>query len=301
MKQAGHFGVSQSRRRVIFIGVQRGCALNTSPMPSHCFPKSESLTVNVDYNDETVQYDFNRRSKGNAPEKFVSVWDVTSDLPAFEYKNPHGVYDETDVEKAEAKERVKSIEVFNVSNAAKARVGYEKKAYLALEPLSQFQRQMRIGVAAGTPVSQHQTRGFKNESVERICQISLKPGSDHHSLPEKLKPWCLSHADSAASRHGGWKGLFGRLDNDSHFPTALTAIEPMGKQGSVIHPTQKRVVTVRECARVQGFPDTFKFHSIKNDIKDMHRQIGNAVPPPLADAIGRSLVEAWFEQWRKQQ
>jgi site-specific DNA-cytosine methylase len=31
----------------------------------------------------------------------------------------------------------------------------------------------------------------------------------------------------------------------------------------------------------------------------MHRQIGNAVPPPLADAIGKKIVDAWFEQWRK--
>jgi DNA (cytosine-5)-methyltransferase 1 len=56
------------------------------------------------------------------------------------------------------------------------------------------------------------------------------------ALPEKLKPWCLSHKDSAASKHNGWKGLFGRLDNNGHFLTALTDIQPMGKQGVCIEP-----------------------------------------------------------------
>jgi DNA (cytosine-5)-methyltransferase 1 len=50
-------------------------------------------------------------------------------------------------------------------------------------------------------------------------------------LPEKLKPWCLSDPNSAASRHNGWKGLFGRLDFESNFVTALTDINPMGKTG----------------------------------------------------------------------
>lgn len=53
-------------------------------------------------------------------------------------------------------------------------------------------------------------------------------------LPEKLKPWCLSDPNSAASRHNGWKGLFGRLDFDGHFLTALTDINPMGKTGVII-------------------------------------------------------------------
>ncbi|CAM9615822.1 unnamed protein product, partial [Choristocarpus tenellus] len=44
-----------------------------------------------------------------------------------------------------------------------------------------------------------------------------------------------------------------------------------------------RVVSVRECARSQGFPDHFRFCG---GIVERYRQIGNAVPPPLAMAIG---------------
>ena len=60
----------------------------------------------------------------------------------------------------------------------------------------------------------------------------------------------------------------------------------------MIHPNQRRIITVRECARAQGFPDRFIFYSDRDDTKDMHRQIGNAVPPPLAFALGKCLLES---------
>ena len=56
-----------------------------------------------------------------------------------------------------------------------------------------------------------------------------------------------------------------------------------------IHYKYQRCVTVREMARLHGFPDWFRFHETK-----WHgaRQIGNAVPPPLAYAIGREIIQA---------
>jgi DNA (cytosine-5)-methyltransferase 1 len=57
-------------------------------------------------------------------------------------------------------------------------------------------------------------------------------------------------------------------------------------KGRVLHPDQTRVVSVRECARSQGFPDNFRFYG---NIQDKHRQVGNAVPPPLAVAIGMEI------------
>lgn len=54
-----------------------------------------------------------------------------------------------------------------------------------------------------------------------------------------------------------------------------------------IHPTQNRVVTVREAARLHGYPDWFRFH-VTN--WHGHRQVGNSVPPPLARAAGEALV-----------
>lgn len=54
-----------------------------------------------------------------------------------------------------------------------------------------------------------------------------------------------------------------------------------------IHPTRPRVISVREAARLHSFPDWFRFHQTK-----WHgfRQVGNAVPPLLAQAVGREII-----------
>ena len=144
-----------------------------------------------------------------------------------------------------------------------------------------------------------------NELNFARCQIipKLTPGADWHELeelvardPSKAKfkdrfgaeydlvPWCL--ANHTRKVHNEWRGLYGRLDYNGHFPTSVTEPQPMGKVGQVFHPEQDRIVSVRECARSQGFPDRFKFYGT---VHHRHRQIGNAVPPPLALALGRRL------------
>ena len=50
-----------------------------------------------------------------------------------------------------------------------------------------------------------------------------------------------------------------------------------------------RLVSVRECARSQGFPDTYKFYG---STLEKHRQIGNAVPPPMGKALGLQIRDA---------
>lgn len=55
-----------------------------------------------------------------------------------------------------------------------------------------------------------------------------------------------------------------------------------------IHPAQPRVITVREAARIQGFPDWFQFHETK---WHSHRMIGNSVSPPFAKAILKVVTE----------
>ena len=79
------------------------------------------------------------------------------------------------------------------------------------------------------------------------------------------------------------------MENDGFFSTTITNPEPMGKQGRVLHPDQNRLVSVRECARSQGFPDTYKFYGTA---LEKHRQVGNAVPPPMGKAIGLQIRQA---------
>jgi DNA (cytosine-5)-methyltransferase 1 len=69
------------------------------------------------------------------------------------------------------------------------------------------------------------------------------------------------------------------------FTTILTRPEPYW--GSFIHPTQDRVISVREAARAQGFPDRVAF---VGDLPSQYRQVGNAIPPLLARVVGDALI-----------
>ncbi len=58
-------------------------------------------------------------------------------------------------------------------------------------------------------------------------------------------------------------------------------------RGRFAHPVQNRAITNREGARLQSFPDEFNFFGTK---KSVAKQIGNAVPPKLAFALGNSML-----------
>ena len=73
----------------------------------------------------------------------------------------------------------------------------------------------------------------------------------------------------------------------------------------MIHYAQPRVLTVRECARLQSFPDWFQFRSKYTTGGDRrmvecprYTQVGNAVPPLLGEALGRALKE-WISVARQ--
>jgi len=74
--------------------------------------------------------------------------------------------------------------------------------------------------------------------------------------------------------------------------------------GVLLHPSQKRIVTIQECARAQGFPDHYQFLSVNKElpkiVQDQQRQIGNAVPIPLALALGKSLGEVLLKTWQEE-
>uniref|UniRef100_A0ACB8EMF8 Uncharacterized protein n=1 Tax=Sphaerodactylus townsendi TaxID=933632 RepID=A0ACB8EMF8_9SAUR len=102
----------------------------------------------------------------------------------------------------------------------------------------------------------------------------------------KFYEFCsASQASLCDPRRLGWQ--FNTPDPLVPFPTLGTA-QSLGRlyAGRVLHPEQHRVVSVRECARSQGFPDTYRLFG---NVLDKHRQVGNAVPPPLAKAIGLEI------------
>lgn len=80
---------------------------------------------------------------------------------------------------------------------------------------------------------------------------------------------------------------YGRVAPEGLASTILTKCDP--HWGAYFHYDQDRTFTVREAARIQTFPDTFHFIGSR---VEQYEQVGNAVPPLLAVAIGRSLARA---------
>jgi hypothetical protein len=72
-------------------------------------------------------------------------------------------------------------------------------------------------------------------------------------------------------------------------PKEILTIIPIYFSINLTYQSSIRVVSVRECARAQGFPDDFRF---LGKIFAQYKQVGNAVPPPLARAIGKEVKKA---------
>lgn len=87
-------------------------------------------------------------------------------------------------------------------------------------------------------------------------------------------------------KSGGRTTYYGRLRNDKPSYTISTYFNRIGN-GCFIHPKQKRLISIREAARLQSFRDSFIFYGSRTS---QYKQIGNAVPPLLARAIAE-LIE----------
>jgi DNA (cytosine-5)-methyltransferase 1 len=123
----------------------------------------------------------------------------------------------------------------------------------------------------------------------------LKPGERMRDLPEEY--WHESYRRRAhrrvmdgtpTERRGGAPAGVRRLQGDQPCK-AITS----GARSEFLHPTEHRNLTLRECARIQTFPDTFHFSGSASECALL---IGNAVPPRMAEALGEVLVSALQEQ-----
>ena len=117
-------------------------------------------------------------------------------------------------------------------------------------------------------------------NVERISHVP--PGGGRLNIPVHLQLQC--HRQANGHRH---LDVYGRMEWDRPAPT-ITAMFDNFTRGRFAHPSDDRSITGREGARLQSFPDRFRFEGPK---KDVARQIGNAVPPRLSFALGRELVK----------
>ncbi|KAL6746411.1 hypothetical protein V8C86DRAFT_2944009 [Haematococcus lacustris] len=122
--------------------------------------------------------------------------------------------------------------------------------------------------------------------VPRWCVTYMKGKSGAFKASKEGK-------DGNSMRHS----CYGRMWHDEGISTVVTRSEPHNLR--VLHPVQNRVLTIRENARCQGFPDSWVFVGMQAGVRaqtgslpSRYRQVGNAVAPPMAAALGRCLLAA---------
>ncbi len=155
-----------------------------------------------------------------------------------------------------------------------------------------------VDAALGVPYSVEAGSTFAKEMRGEIQALEDR----HHSAKWDYR-FCTNagatcHSEAVRSR-------FGRLSFGEEDPISrLRRLDPNGLAATIragtsseygsrsaprpIHPYEPRVLTTRECARIQSFPDWYLFHPTK---WHGNQQVGNAVPPLLARAIGHHLCD----------
>lgn len=132
----------------------------------------------------------------------------------------------------------------------------------------------------------HRARALTDINLKRIRKS--KPGGTWKDWPEELLP-------NAYRRESGqtYKSVYGRMSWDKPASTMTTQFIGYGS-GRFGHPEQDRAISLREGALIQTFPKDYLF--VDPTIEDHYSmnkvalQIGNAVPPKLGEAIGKSIL-----------
>lgn len=124
------------------------------------------------------------------------------------------------------------------------------------------------------------------ESKLRVMEL-VPEGGDWRNLPDDV---ARDYMKGSYHLGGGKTGMARRLSMDE--PSLTLTCAPAQKQTERCHPWETRPLTVREYARIQTFPDSWKF---SGSLSSQYKQIGNAVPVNLAWAIGRSLIRLFNE------
>ncbi len=110
----------------------------------------------------------------------------------------------------------------------------------------------------------------------------LKPGQYWKHLPEELQREALGNSFFSG---GGKTGFLRRLAWDRPSPTLVT--HPAMPATDLAHPVLDRPLSIEEYKRVQEFPDNW---DLQGPLVQQYKQVGNAVPVSLGEALGRTLI-----------
>jgi len=150
-------------------------------------------------------------------------------------------------------------------------------------PQSPYQEKMRKRKKEGEGVWNHLCRSHNDKDI--LIFERLHQGGKYRDIPEEMMRYRVDIFDDKYKR---------LIWNEP----AWTLTAHMRKDGlAYIHPLQNRSISVREAARIQSFPDDFVFYA---PMTRMFELVGNSVPPLLAEAVAKPLVQL-IRSYQKEQ
>ncbi|CAI9762558.1 unnamed protein product [Fraxinus pennsylvanica] len=272
---SGCYGLPQFRLRVFIWGASPSEKLPQFPLPTHdvvvrYWPPCE-------FERNTVAYD---EGQPRALEDTIVLQDAISDLPSV-------TNDET---------REEMI--------------YEKPPETVFQRYIRSSKDEMLGLVSNREMGSkcpvlfdHRPLQLSSHDYLRVCQIPKRKGANFRDLPgvivgednvarrdptkepmmlptgRLVVPDCVFNFEQGKS-----KKPYARLWWDETVATVVTF--PYVRCQAVLHPEQNRLLTIREFARLQGFPDFYRFCGT---VKEKYCQIGNAVSVPVARALGYAL------------
>ncbi|MBO2621819.1 DNA cytosine methyltransferase [Shewanella algae] len=258
------YGVPQSRHRVILLGVRA----DLDRRPNILIPHERFATV------EQVLADLPKLRSG-----FSKRTDITKDWEKVVYQNAAKVKSLLN-EKFEGAKDIDITPLMNLTRSASQPVNFSCKIpeYLA----------KWLFVKKPPCVLNHETRGHIESDLLRYAYSAA-----FTLLNNGVSPKSRDFPESLAPAHGNWKSSshVDRFRTQAANRCSSTVTSHISKDGHYfIHydPKQCRSLTVREAARLQTFPDNYLFEGNRTQ---QYVQVGNAVPPYLAQQIGKVLME----------
>jgi len=131
--------------------------------------------------------------------------------------------------------------------------------------------QKLLGAKRQNIIYNHKAPIHNDETILKLKMINS--GKKQSDLPE--------HMQTKSVHSGSW----GRMEKNKPAYTLTTRINTPSV-GRIVHPERNRTITPREAARIQSFPDDFIF---LGGVTTIGIQIGNAVPPILAEKIANQI------------
>uniref|UniRef100_A0A0E0GJA1 DNA (cytosine-5-)-methyltransferase n=1 Tax=Oryza nivara TaxID=4536 RepID=A0A0E0GJA1_ORYNI len=279
MMAAGYYGLPQFRMRAFLWGALPSMVLPKFPLPTHdavvrgIVPTTFSQSV-VAYNEVDTR----------CLRKALLLADAISDLPKVGNDQPKDVIEYSVAPKTEFQRYIRNNRKDIQDYSFRGDDPSEEGKLFDHQPLKlnkdDYERVQRIPVKKGANF-----RDLKGVIVGPDNTVRLDPNISRERLSSG-KPLVPDYAISFVK--GKSTKPFGRLWWDETVPTVVTRAEPHNQ--IILHPSQDRVLTIRENARLQGFPD---YYRLIGPLKEKYIQVGNAVAIPVARALGYALGLAY--------